>query len=106
MNNYKFRVNKDWLYIGYGTDGTIDMSDDFNINNLPTYIHKWNGTGWVIDEIKLADFKKQEIFNRLDELSALISKNNTRYKHRENWSEYNENYINEIKELESQLENL
>ncbi len=73
---------------------------------LDIYLRVYNGKSFVLDSVKQSAFKKQSIFDRLDELESLMVKNNTRYKHHENWSEYNENYINEIKELESQLENL
>lgn len=70
------------------------------------YLRVYNGKSFVLSKEKQLAFKKQEIFNRLDNLEKLMLKNNTRYKHRENWSEYDKEYTDEIKKLESQLESL
>lgn len=70
------------------------------------HLRVYNGKSFVLSKEKQLQHKKQEIYNKLDELSAIMVKNNTRYSHHLNKDEYNENIINEIKELESQLENL
>lgn len=70
------------------------------------HLRVYNGKSFILSKDKQLAFEEQEIFNRLDEIEGLMLKNNTRYKHHENWSEYNENYINKIKELESQLKSL
>lgn len=87
---------------------------DENYKNIPVpkdkqvdiHLRIYNGKSFVLSKEKQLAFKKNEIFNRLDELSLKMVKNNTRYSHHIDKDEYNENIINEIKELESQLENL
>lgn len=70
------------------------------------HLRIYNGKSFVLSKEKQLAFKRQDIYNKLDELSARLVKNNTRYSHHLNKDEYNENIINEIKELESQLNNL
>lgn len=49
MNKFKFRLTENGFYDGYGTDGTIPMTEEFNLSNLPTSCHYWDGTNWVLD---------------------------------------------------------
>lgn len=70
------------------------------------HLRVYNGKSFILCKEKQLAFKRQEIYSRLDELERLISKNNNRYSHRDDWSKYNEKYIDEIKELESKLETL
>lgn len=66
----------------------------------------FDGKKLYIDKNKVDKIKLKKIYLRLNELEFLMGKNNTRYKHHSSWSEYNDNYTSEIKELEKQIEKI
>lgn len=63
---YKFDITKDGYFTGISSNGIIPMDDIFNLNNLPTLNHKWNGTTWVLDEVKY----KESLLKEVQELRA------------------------------------
>jgi hypothetical protein len=78
---YKFKVDENSFYSGYGTDGKIEMTKTYNLDNLPICC-RHDGKKWVKDEQKFKQLCIDDISNKL---------------------EYHKNMI---VELESQLENL
>lgn len=55
------KVNEDGFYCGYSENGTIPINEEFNLDNLPTECHKWNGTEWVLDLDKAKTEKLEEM---------------------------------------------
>lgn len=78
---FKFRVDRHGFYCGYGSDGTVNMTKTYNLNNLPVGC-KHDGNKWIKDEEKFKQLCINDISNKL---------------------EYHRNII---AELESQLKNL
>lgn len=101
----KFTINKDGSYSHYGTDGTIEFDDTFNENNEP-FNHDYIDGKWVLNEEKLKEFKKQELYLKLDDIAKLIYKNNTRYKYHSDYDKYEEEYKIQIANLELELKGL
>lgn len=63
MNKFKFKTNEYGYYVGYGTDGAIDMNDEYNLSNLPTEYHIYNSEDntWNLDLEKAKEDKTKEI---------------------------------------------
>jgi len=61
----KFIVTKQGYYSGHSPNGTIPMNNEFNLNNLPTNCHQWNGTNWVLDTVSNLSECKETLNNVL-----------------------------------------
>lgn len=96
MNKFKFKINEKGFYCGYGSDGTIPMTEEFNLSNLPTDNHKHNGNTWVLDDVKVKEEQKQEIYAKLDKVTEKLVYNKARYG---NQSQYAESYEARKQEL-------
>lgn len=83
----KIILTKENYFSHIGTDpvdNVIEFNDKWNIDNLPTQKHKWNGKDFILDKDKVLPYEKEErlkeIYARLDHLVFEAGKNDLFYK--------------------------
>ncbi len=66
MNNYKFKIDSNGFYSGYGSDGTIPMTKKYNDKTPPSYAHRSVGNKWVLDEVKYKEIKTVGLTEKIE----------------------------------------
>lgn len=67
MYNYKFRIDNNGFYEGYGSDGSISMTKTYNLDNLPIGCQH-DGSKWVLDEVKFKQIKTIELTEKIENI--------------------------------------
>lgn len=61
---YKFDINENGYCSGYSKNGTVPMSDEYNLNNIPTSFHKHVEGSWILDKDLQIALLTQEVLDR------------------------------------------
>lgn len=112
---YKFKVKENGYYGGYGTDGTIAMNEEYNLNNLPTEYHYYDLSSsepkWVLDENKKRldeiEVELESLYTQKSELMVKIDNNELWYGEGDpEYSKYKAQYDTEKEVIKARISEL